>query len=41
MECWNVGVMIKFGSTIKLKMDKILLKTNLPVFHYSIIPFYR
>jgi hypothetical protein len=39
MECWNVGLMIKFVSTIKLKMDKTLLKANLPVFHYSIIPY--
>ena len=28
--------MIKFVSPIKLKMDKTLLKTNLPLFHYSI-----
>jgi len=25
----------------KIKMANILLKTNLPVFHYSIIPFLR
>jgi hypothetical protein len=31
--------MIKFVSPIKLKMDKTLLKTNLPLFHYSIIPY--
>jgi len=28
--------MVEFVLTIKLKMDNILLKTNLPVFHYSI-----
>ena len=33
--------MIKFVATIKLKMDNILLKINLPVFHYSIIPYSR
>jgi len=33
--------MVEFVLTIKLKMDNILLKTNLPVFHYSIIPYSR
>jgi hypothetical protein len=46
MECWNNGIMdsglmVEFVLTIKLKMDDILLKTNLPVFHHSIIPYSR
>jgi len=31
--------MVKFVLMIKLKMDNILLKTNLPVFYHSIIPY--
>jgi len=31
--------MVKFVSTIKQKMNHILLKTNLPVFHFSILPY--
>lgn len=31
--------MAKFVLTIKLKMDNILFKTNLPVFHNSSIPY--
>jgi hypothetical protein len=34
----NIRLMVKFVLTIKLKMANILLKTNLPVFHYSINP---
>ncbi|PLX46094.1 MAG: hypothetical protein C0611_12345 [Desulfobacteraceae bacterium] len=49
MEYWNngfwdnaiLGLMVKFVLRIKLKMDKILLKTNLPLFHHSIIPYLR
>jgi len=33
--------MVKFVLKIKLKMANILLKTNLPVFHHSIIPYSR
>jgi len=33
--------MVNFVMIIKLKMDNILLKTNLPVFHHSIIPYPR
>jgi len=33
--------MVKFVLKIKLKMDNILLKTNLPVFQYSIVPYSR
>jgi hypothetical protein len=33
--------MAKYVLKIKLKMDNILLKTNLPVFHPSIIPCSR
>ena len=44
LECWNnafwdnaiFGIMVKFVSTIKLKIADILLKTNLPSFQYSI-----
>jgi len=44
LEYWNngfwdnaiVGLMVKFVSTIKLRIDNILLKTNLSVFHHSI-----
>jgi len=33
MQCWMNG---KFVLALKLEMNKILLKSNLPVFHYSI-----
>ena len=33
--------MVKSVLTIKLKLANILLKINLPAFHYSIIPFLR
>ena len=33
--------MVKFVFKIKQKVDKILLKTNLPVFHHSIVPYWR
>ncbi|PLX53283.1 MAG: hypothetical protein C0611_05975 [Desulfobacteraceae bacterium] len=33
--------MVKFVLRIKLEMINILLKTNLPVFHHSIIPYPR
>jgi len=41
MEFWNNGIMgfgitVKLALAIKLKITNILLKTNLPVFHYSI-----
>jgi hypothetical protein len=48
LECWNNGKMgsgkmgcwvngkIRFKAIIK--MDNILIKTNIPVFHHSIIP---
>jgi hypothetical protein len=32
-----LGLMVEFVLRIKLKMHNILLKTNLPVFHPSII----
>jgi len=38
VEKWNNGLMVKVLLTIKLKLADILLKTNLPVFHHSIIP---
>jgi hypothetical protein len=51
LEWWNVGIMGsgimqywvngKICVDDKIKMANILLKTNLPVFHYSIIPFLR
>jgi len=51
VECWNDGIMGsgimqcwvngKICVDDKIKMANILLKTNLPVFHYSIIPFLR
>jgi len=49
LECWNIGKMgfgilscwvngnNRFGD--KIKMDNILLKTTIPSFHYSIIPW--
>jgi hypothetical protein len=49
MESWNSGIMgsgnmqfgliVKFEFKIKLKLENILYKTNLPLFHYSIVPF--
>ena len=51
LECWSAGIMgtgimecwvdgrIRFHD--KIKMDNILLKTNIPVFHHSIIPYVR
>jgi len=47
LEYWNngfwdnaiVGLMVKFVSTIKLRIDNIFLKTNLSVFHHSTIPY--
>ncbi|OEU64532.1 MAG: hypothetical protein BBJ57_11625 [Desulfobacterales bacterium PC51MH44] len=51
MECWNNGIMGsgiiqywvngKICVDVKFKMANILIKTNLPVFHYSIIPYSR
>jgi len=51
VECWNNGIMGsgimqywvngKICVDDKIEMANILLKTNLPVFHYSIIPFLR
>jgi len=38
MQYWVNG---KFCVDDKIKMANILLKTNLPVFHYSITPFLR
>ncbi len=38
MQYWVNG---KICDDDKIKMANILLKTNLPVFHYSIIPFFR
>ncbi len=38
MQCWVNG---KICVDDKIKMANILLKTNLPVFHYSIIPLLR
>ena len=32
---------VDFSVEDKIKMANILLKTNLPLFHYSIIPFLR
>ena len=40
LECWDnaiFGLMVKFVLTIKLKIADILLKTNLPTFHHSIL----
>jgi hypothetical protein len=51
MEQWNIGVMgsgimqcwingpATGGIDDKIKMASILLKTNIPTFHHSIIPF--
>jgi len=38
MQCWVNG---KICVDDKIKMANILLKTNLPLFHYSIILFLR
>jgi len=48
MECWKNGRMgsgvmgfwfaVSVVLRIYYKIDNILLKTNIPVFHYSIIP---
>jgi hypothetical protein len=40
MQCWIYGLATG-GSDDKLKMVNILLKTNIPSFHHSIIPFPR
>jgi hypothetical protein len=37
LEKWNNGLMVKVVLTIKLEKADILLKTNFPVFHYSIV----
>jgi hypothetical protein len=49
LECWNSGIMGsgimqcwingKIHINDKIKMANILLKTNIPSFHHSIIPF--
>jgi hypothetical protein len=48
LECWNNGIMGpgKMGCWVNgkicfddiIKLDNILFKTNIPVFHHSIIP---
>ena len=38
MQCWINGPATG-GIDEKIKMDSILLKTNIPAFHHSIIPF--
>jgi hypothetical protein len=38
MQCWINGPATG-GIDDKIKMAIILLKTNIPAFHYSIIPF--
>jgi hypothetical protein len=38
MQCWINGPAIG-GIEDKIKMVNILLKTNIPSFHHSIIPF--
>ena len=38
MQCW-INVPATDGIDDKIKMAYILLKTNIPVFHHSIIPF--
>jgi hypothetical protein len=38
MQCWINGPFIG-GIDDKIKMAIILLKTNIPAFHHSIIPF--
>jgi len=39
LECWNNGPATG-GIDDKIKMVNILLKTNIPSFHHSIIPFF-
>ncbi len=38
MQCW-INVPATDGIGDKIKMAYILLKTNIPAFHHSIIPF--
>jgi len=38
MQCWINGPATG-GNDDKIKMANILLKTNIPAFHHSIIPF--
>jgi len=38
MQCWINGPTTS-GIDDKIKMDNILLKTTIPSFHHSIIPF--
>ena len=38
MQCW-INVPATDGIDDKIKMAYILLKTNIPTFHHSIIPF--
>jgi len=38
MQCW-INDLATGGIDDKIKMAIILLKTNIPVFHHSIIPF--
>ena len=38
MECW-VNDRIRFDD--KIKIDNFLLKTNIPIFHHSTIPYMR
>jgi len=38
MQCW-INVPATNGIDDKIKMAYILLKTNIPEFHHSIIPF--
>jgi len=38
MQCWLNGP-TSAGIDCKIKMAYILIKTNIPVFHHSIIPF--
>jgi hypothetical protein len=40
MKCWNNGPAIG-GIDDKIKMDSILLKTNIPSFHHSTIPLFH
>jgi len=37
----DFGVMAKFVLVIKLKWITSFLKTNIPVFHHSIIPIFK
>jgi hypothetical protein len=38
LEYWDAGLMVRRRRNDKIKMDNILWKTNIPSFHYSIIP---